>query len=134
MKVTYVDTGIFMWAVTGDDERARAALDILDDPDRQLVASFFVRLEILPKPIYQKMSEQVAEYLKVFAAVPNWVEPDDRLLSAAYTEACVWGLGALDACHVAAALRAKAEEFVTTERPEKAIHRCKSLQVVSVHP
>ena len=40
----------------------------------------------------------------------------------------------MDALLVASALRVKADEFITTEKPTKAIHRCKALTVISIHP
>jgi predicted nucleic acid-binding protein len=45
-----------------------------------------------------------------------------------------YGVAALDALHVAAALAAGAEELVTTERPGKPIYRVVELRVASVRP
>jgi hypothetical protein len=39
----------------------------------------------------------------------------------------------MDALHVAAAVLVGATEFITNEKPEKSIHRTKSIQVVSIY-
>jgi predicted nucleic acid-binding protein len=49
---------------------------------------------------------------------------------AAQTEAAKAGLGAMDALHLAAAHLARADEFITTEKPNKAIHRSSLVKVV----
>lgn len=38
----------------------------------------------------------------------------------------------MDALHVAAAVLVGATEFITNEKPEKSIHRTKSIQVISI--
>src|SRR5262249_3826610 len=40
---------------------------VLDDPDRTLVTSDFVRLEVLPKPSFQGYQDQVDFYEEFFA-------------------------------------------------------------------
>jgi len=39
-------------AARGNDEVAARALAVLDDPNRSFVTSDFVRLEVVPKPVY----------------------------------------------------------------------------------
>ncbi len=46
--------------------------------------------------------------------------------------ACKYGLAAMDALHIAAALSVDAEEFVTTEKPTKPMFRVTSIQVISI--
>ena len=47
----------------------------------------------------------------------------------------IWqGVGSgMDALHVAAAIEAKADELVTTEKPTKPMHRVKEVKVVSLY-
>jgi hypothetical protein len=54
----------------------------------------------------------------------------DEIEAAAQTEAAKAGLAAMDALHVAAAHLSHADEFVTTEKPDKAIHRSSLVKVV----
>ena len=44
-----------------------------------------------------------------------------------------YGLAALDALHIAAALRSGAEEFYTSEKPGKSMFRVKELKIISLH-
>lgn len=43
-----------------------------------------------------------------------------------------FGLGALDALHIAAAISAGVDEFITTEKPGKPLHRVKGIRVISI--
>jgi predicted nucleic acid-binding protein len=46
--------------------------------------------------------------------------------------ACKYGLAAMDALHIAAALSVDAKEFVTTEKPNKPMFRVSNIQVISI--
>lgn len=48
---------------------------------------------------------------------------EESVMADAFQEACQFGLSAIDALHVAAALSVNAEELITTEKPSKPIHR-----------
>jgi hypothetical protein len=106
-------------ALGRDRERA---LTILEDPNRIFLTSPFVHLELVPKAVYYKKRLEKAFYDEYFAAA-EWMRDLDKIESVAQTEAAKWGLAAMDALHVAAAYLSQADEFITTERPEKPIHR-----------
>jgi predicted nucleic acid-binding protein len=40
-----------------------------------------------------------------------------------------YGLAAMDALHVAAALQIQADELITTEKPTKPMHRVREIQI-----
>ncbi len=109
-------------------------MDILDDPEREFVSSDFVRLEVLPMPVYHGRADEVAFYQTFFAGVAQWPSVTQALLTAALEEACRTGMHALDALHVAAAVSASADELITAEAPSKPIHRTKSLRVRTIQP
>ncbi|MBN3962511.1 hypothetical protein [Nostoc sp. NMS8] len=46
--------------------------------------------------------------------------------------ACTYGLAAMDALHVAAALQIKADQMITTEKPTKPMHRVTKIQIISI--
>jgi hypothetical protein len=50
---TFVDAGVLIAAACGLPEIADLAFRVLDDPDRTLFTSDFVKLEVLPKPTFQ---------------------------------------------------------------------------------
>src|SRR6266487_5124806 len=130
---TYVDSGVLFWAHHGTAALAVKAMEILDDPDREFVSSVFLRLEVLPKAIYFKNHNEVSFYETFFGAVTEWAVPADSVIQEAYQEACRLGLAAMDALHVAAAIAIRADELVTSEKPEKPIHRVTALKVTTLH-
>ena len=40
----------------------------------------------------------------------------------------------MDALHIAAAISVNADEFITTEKLNKPIHRTKSIKLISIYP
>ena len=132
MVRTFLDAGVLIAAVRGDPDLARSAHDLLENREREFVASDFVRLEILPKAIYQRRAAEVAFYQRDFARVVAWADPGEALVSLAEREAARSGLSALDALHIAAALMLAANEFVTTEGIRKPIHRTTGVRVVAI--
>ena len=119
---TFLDAGILIAAVRGQEEEAGHALAILEDPERSFVASDFLRMKVLPKAIYYQRPAEVALYERFFAQA-RLVSVSAVLVTQAYTEACTFGLSALDALHVTAAKAGGAEEFITTERPTTPLFR-----------
>jgi predicted nucleic acid-binding protein len=133
-RLTFIDSGVLIAAARGTDELARRAIEVLDDPDRTFASSVFVRLEVLPKPLYNQRREEAEFYLAFSDGVAVWAEPLDLLASRALDEAVAAGLSALDALHVAGAVIVGADELVTIERLSKPIHLVTSVPVVTIHP
>jgi predicted nucleic acid-binding protein len=132
-KRTFLDSGVLMAAARGTDDTALLALQILDDPDRKFVSSVFVKLEVLPKAIYNGFKEEAAFYQSFFENdVEIWVSLSDELAELAQQQAEKFGLSAMDFLHVAAAISAGADEFVTTEKLGKPLHRVKDFRIISV--
>ena len=52
-KLVFVDAGVLIAAARGDDEISEQAMEVLDNPDVRFASSIFVKLEVLPKPLYQ---------------------------------------------------------------------------------
>lgn len=132
--MTYIDSGVLIAAYRGPGELAGRAREVLDDPERTFASSDFVRLEVLPKAVYNRSRNEVSFYEAFFEAVSHWAGPVDRIVETALAEAKAAGLNAMDALHVTAAVAAGASELVTTEKPDKPIHRATSVAVRSVHP
>jgi hypothetical protein len=51
---TYLDSGVLLAAFKGEGKLGLRALEVLDDPNRCLVVSDAVEIELLPKPVYEK--------------------------------------------------------------------------------
>jgi predicted nucleic acid-binding protein len=134
LTLTFVDAGVLIAAARGTDWIAIQANAVLGDPRRSFVASPFLRLEVLPKAVFHKRIGEVSFYDSFFAAVERWAEPDSALARKAQALASRFGLSALDALHVAAALSVGADELLTTERLQKPIHRVTEIQVRTLQP
>ncbi len=127
--LTFVDASVLIYAAVKPTPatfpRRLRALQVLGDPDREFVASEYLRLEVLPLAHYFNKSKEVAFYETFFASVTVWVDPID-IIKSAHTLASKYGLGALDALHVTAAEQVGAE-LVSAEKPTKPIYRAYAL-------
>lgn len=107
---------------------------VLDDPDRLFASSAFVRLEVLPKAVYHKCTDEARFYEAFFSEVSRWANTDEDLIENAHEEATRSGLSAVDSLHVAAAKAVGADELLTTEKESKPLHRATSVAVKSIRP
>jgi predicted nucleic acid-binding protein len=132
MTRTFVDSGVLIAAARGEDVIAEAALLFLADSTRVFVSSPFVRLEVLPKAVFNQKTVEAEFYETFFSAVATWATDTDNLIQQAHAIACNYGLAAMDALHVAAAIALEAEDLLTTEKPTKPMYRVPNLRVISV--
>lgn len=109
-------------------------MGVLDDPKRVYATSDLVRLEVLPKAIYNKRDVEAVFYRLFFDGVEEVVAITPTLVSQALNEASQYGLSAIDALHIAAAKSAAVEEFVTVERTTKPLFRVSGLKVTTLLP
>jgi hypothetical protein len=129
-----IDSGVLIAAARGVPDVSERAMAILDDPDRVFASSEFVRLEVLPKALFNRKSDEAEFYQQSFHAVARWPTIIDAVVGQSYEIASRFGLAALDALHVAAAMSVGAEEFVTSEKPTKPLHRITEIRVRSIQP
>lgn len=132
MKITYIDSGVLLSATDGVGRIAEKALEILGDSQREFASSEFVKLEVSPKAVYNKQTEEAQFYEEFFSDVTYWASDLTHIVQDAYQIAAQYGLAAMDALHVAAALSVGAEELVTTEKKTKPMFRVSSINVVSI--
>jgi predicted nucleic acid-binding protein len=127
---TFLDSGVLLTAWRGKD--ADAALAVMEDPGRQFYTSQLVKLELLPKPAFFKQEAEIEFYQTHFRAVKG-EEPLSRELGEKAGElARQHGLAAVDALHLAAAIRQGADEFITAEKPGKPMFRVRGITVKSI--
>ncbi len=108
-------------------------MELLDDPDRALVVSDYLRLEVLPKPTFLKLQEEVEFMQTVFDNAAENIPTSPKLLNQAVELAGKYNLSPVDALHVSAALTAKVDELVTKEKSTKPICQVKEINVISWH-
>ncbi|OAB57489.1 nucleic acid-binding protein [Phormidium willei BDU 130791] len=130
---TFVDAGVLIYAARAENEMAELSLQILEDDQREFASSIFLKLEVLPKAIHHQQSSEIKFYETFFDAVIYWANDINTIIEQAYRESSQFGLGAMDALHIAAAVSVGATEFITNEKPQKSIHRTRSIKVISIY-
>ena len=129
MVRTFLDSGVLLTAARALSRDRERALQVLEDPNRAFLTSPFVHLELVPKAIFHKKRLEKMFYDAYFNAA-GWYRDLETIEATARTEAAKSGLAAMDALHVAAAHLSGADEFITTERPEKPIYRSSLVRIV----
>jgi predicted nucleic acid-binding protein len=130
---TFIDSGVLIQAIRGEEKLANKALEILEDTNREFASSIFLKMEVLPKAIYNNQPGEVQFYQEYFESVTYWAMDINQIILNAYREASQYGLGAMDALHIASALSLKATEFITSEKVNKSIHRTPSIHIISIY-
>jgi predicted nucleic acid-binding protein len=121
-----------MSAWRGNSLRSDLARQILADEGREFISSEAVKLELLPKPAHEKRHTETQFYRQYFALATS--EPFSAELGhQAMALAKKHGLAAVDALHLAAAIRQGADEFITTEQTGRPVFRVAGIKVLSLH-
>ena len=134
MTRTFLDAGVLIAAARGMGIIPVRAHAILDDAARTFVTSEYIRMEVLPKALYHRQSQEALLYERFFARAAQIVSPSVSLIQQAYTEACTFGLAALDALHIAAAKSSGAGEFITTDAPTTPLFRVSGIVIRTIIP
>lgn len=129
---TFIDSGLLIAAARGSRELSERAMEILDDPEREYVTSDFVRLEVLPKAVYNNQSDEADFYREFISSAHDMVQSSHALVTEAESEAEQAGLSAADALHVAAARSGGCDELVTIEKSTKPLFRVTGLTVTTI--
>jgi predicted nucleic acid-binding protein len=131
VKRTYLDANVLLAAFRGSE--SSEALKVPDDPERLLLVSDFVRLEVLPKPRFLKQEKEV-EFMEAIFEVAESIPISPELTEKAIEFASLYDISGLDALHVGAAVSGKADELITLEKATKPMFRSREVRVVSLHP
>jgi predicted nucleic acid-binding protein len=131
-RLTFIDSGVLISAFRGTSEMSIRAAKILDDAERRFASSPFVQLETLPKATYHRQNDEQEFYNTFFTDVSDWANDLGVIVEMARKIGADYGIAAMDALHIAAALTVSAEEFVTTEKPNKPMFRVQEIQVRSI--
>lgn len=129
---TFIDSGVLITAWRGNPAQRIKALTVIADLNRIFISSPFVKLEVLPKPSWYKNQTELQFYQNFFDSVSEWVEDCDQLADEALRIGSLYGLGGMDALHVAAAIPCQADELITTERATSPILRAQGVIVKSL--
>ncbi len=130
-KRTYVDANLLIAAWKGNDDAGLDALTVLDDLDRTLLVSDALWLEVMPKAIYLKQQGERAFYQSIFERAEHCPWRLD-VLQQARGLAQRYGIAAMDSIHVATALAAGADEFISGEKPTRPMFRVREIPMISL--
>jgi predicted nucleic acid-binding protein len=127
----FLDSGVLLTGWRGQPPLVDKARAIIADESVDFVTSENVRLELLPKPAYEKRRIETEFYNEHFAVAKGIEAFSAELGEAAFILAKKYGLAAGDALNIASAIRQKADEFLTSEAPGKPLFRVKELRVIA---
>jgi predicted nucleic acid-binding protein len=130
---TFLDSGVLLCAWKGRPEDSDAAMFVIHDARRQFVTSRMVKMELLPKPTFFGHHKELEFYQTHFETVDEEQLLTEEISEAAFALAKQNGLAAADAINLACALKLKANEFVTTEKPGKPIFRVRGIKIITLH-
>jgi len=133
MKKTYLDANVLIAAFRGDESISRRAMEVLDDPRRELVVSHFVQLEVLPKPTFHRRTEEIAFMKEILEKAAEMVSCNPYVTEKAIELASLHDITPMDALHVGAGIIANVDEFITMEKPTKPICRVSEIKVTSLY-
>lgn len=129
---TSLDAGVLIAAARGIGDQHRRAMAVLDDADREFVASDFLALEVIPKALYNRHHAETEFYDVFFSNIVVEMAKVSDLIEEAHHEARTNGLSAVDALHVVASAALGAAELITTEKPTKPMHRTTLVKVTTL--
>jgi predicted nucleic acid-binding protein len=95
-------------------------------------SSCFVRLEVLAKAKYHHQQDEVEFYQRFFVSCSLWANGLDSIVELAEELATEYGLNALDSLQIASSISVNADEFVTTEKTTKPLHRVTKIKITSI--
>lgn len=129
---TFLDSGVLLSAWKPGELHDRA-VSIMGDESREFFTSDAVKLELLPKPTFEKRRLEVEFYNAHFSDAADSEPFSADLGRDALALAKKFGLAAIDALHLASAIRQGADEFITSELPGKPIFRVAGIKVISLY-
>jgi predicted nucleic acid-binding protein len=131
---TYLDSSVLINIFVNDDSIAQRAYSVLNDLNRTLMVSDYVKLEVLPKMYYNAYFEQALFCVEIFRNA-EFIRSSDAIIAKADNIATKYGLSAMDALHAACAIVCGADELVTFEKPSKPFFRIprEELAIVSLY-
>ncbi len=94
------------------------------------IGSPVLGLETLPKATFRRDAAEAHFLNETFETFSEWTSIDDALVQEAVEIGARYDVVNIDALHVAAAIRARPDQFVTTEKPGKPLHRVREVEIV----
>jgi hypothetical protein len=87
---------------------------------------------VVHKKVYNRQIKETEFYKTFFNTVTYWAPDLNTIIRDAHQIGCQYGLAAMNALHLAAALLIGADEFITTEKPTKPMFRVSGINIISI--
>ena len=129
--VTYVDACLLIVAFRDEHHLNEQARNVLKDKRRSFLVSDALWLELLPKAVYNKRVRE-AEFYERFFARAQRLPTTEAVIQRACMLAARYGLAAMDAVHIAHAVEAGADEFISAESLTKPMFRVLDVPMLSI--
>ena len=130
--LTYVDACLLIAAFQNRSERDRRAVEVLGDRRRIFVTSDALWLEVMPKALFNKRPDEADFYADFFGRAQQRLSWNTATLQRAHTLASTYGLAAMDAIHIAFALEAGADQFISAENSGKRMFAVQEMPVLTI--
>ncbi len=130
----FLDANVLLYAFKGKEPLAGKCAEILKMRGIVFLSSEFLKLALLPIPqAFNREKEQ--HFLETFFRETQDVAIDvERIVDKAHALASKYGLGAMDALHISAAVLGNAKKFYTMEKPTKPLCQVTEVKVISLYP
>ena len=129
--LTYVDACLLIAAFQNKSERDQTASGILNDKRRVFLASDALWMEVMPAPRRNKRQREIDFYERFFARARH-LPMSDAIMRRARGLSSIYHLDAMDAIHIAHAIDAGADEFVSAENSTKPMFAVQEMPVLTV--
>jgi predicted nucleic acid-binding protein len=128
---TAIDANLLIAAWSAEGDYYAQALRVLEAPNRHLIVSDALWLEVMPKAAFHRQEAEYQFYDAVFQQAENrpW---SPAILEQAKVLATTYGLAAMDAIHLGIAMDAQADEFISGEKPTKPMFRVEGICTISL--
>ena len=129
--LTYADACLLMAAFRKDDARNSQAVAIIEDERRTFIVSDALWLELMPSPLRNKRTNEVAFYENFFARARH-IPMTDAIMRRARSLSARYFIDAMDAIHIAYALEAGADQFISAENSTRPMFAVQEMPVLTI--
>ena len=130
--VTYLDSNCLIAVADAEQGRREKALVLMNDPQRAFIYSPFTTLETLSLAMHYRKPARAAIFRWYLNRCASISDNLTEIMNEVRRQAEKYGIAGIDACHIAAAIVATADEFYTFEKPTKPMFRTKEIKVFSL--
>ena len=129
--LTYIDACLLMAAFKEKDARNVQALSIIKDKRRTFLVSDALWMEVMPSALRNKRAGEIAFYEDFFSTAQH-IPMSDAIMRRARSLSARYFIDAMDAIHVAYALEAGADQFISAENSTRPMFAVQEMPVLTI--